>query len=80
MVTVKSPAMQIARGLFLVVCGLLFVLGVRQMPLAQATAISFVSPLLITMLSIPILGEVVGIRRWAAVAVGFCGMLIIEWA
>ena len=74
---VKSPAMQIARGLCLVVCGLLFVLGVRQMPLAQATSISFVSPLLITMLSIPILGEVVGLRRWAAVVVGLIGVLVV---
>ena len=77
LLAVKSPAMQIARGLCLVVCGLLFVLGVRQMPLAQATSISFVSPLLITMLSIPILGEVVGLRRWAAVVVGLIGVLVV---
>ena len=74
---VKSPMMQIARGLFLVVCGLLFVLGVRQLPMAEATAISFVSPLMITMLSIPLLGEVVGIRRWAAVVVGLIGVLVV---
>lgn len=74
---VRSPGMQVARGLCLVASSVLFVFGVRQMPMAEAAAISFVSPLLITVLSIPLLGEVVGIRRWAAVAVGMLGMLII---
>jgi drug/metabolite transporter (DMT)-like permease len=53
----------------------LFVFGIRQMTMAQATTISFLSPLLITVLSIPLLGEVVGIRRWAAVLAGMLGML-----
>jgi drug/metabolite transporter (DMT)-like permease len=55
----------------------LFVFGIRQMTMAQATTISFLSPLLITVLSIPLLGEVVGIRRWAAVLAGMLGMLIV---
>ncbi len=73
----KSRTMQVARGLFLVGSGLLFIFGVRQMPMAQATSISFISPLLITVLSIPILGEVVGVRRWAAVVVGMIGVLVV---
>jgi drug/metabolite transporter (DMT)-like permease len=74
---VRSPGMQAVRGLCLVGSSILFVFGVRQMPMAEAAAISFIAPLLITVLSIPLLGEVVGIRRWIAVTVGMVGMLII---
>ena len=56
---------------------MLFVYGIREMTMAQATTISFLSPLLITVLSIPLLGELVGIRRWAAVLAGMAGMLIV---
>lgn len=47
------------------------------LPLAQVYAILFASPLLITLLSIPILGERVRLRRWAAVIVGLCGVLVV---
>ena len=47
------------------------------MTMPQATTISFLSPLLVTILSIPLLGEIVGARRWAAVGVGMLGMLIV---
>lgn len=47
------------------------------LPLAQVYAILFATPLLITLLSIPILGERVGIHRWLAVALGLCGVLIV---
>jgi drug/metabolite transporter (DMT)-like permease len=47
------------------------------MPLADATAITFASPLFLTMLSIPLLGEQVGIYRWSAVIVGFAGVLVM---
>ncbi len=47
------------------------------LPLAETYAILFATPLLITMLSIPILGEKVGIRRGLAVVVGLCGVLIV---
>ena len=48
-----------------------------MMPLANAVAISFMSPLVITALSVPLLGETVGIHRWTAVVVGFLGVLVI---
>ncbi|MEK0083492.1 DMT family transporter [Benzoatithermus flavus] len=48
-----------------------------RLPLADAYAILFASPLLVTALSVPILGERVGWRRWTAVAVGFSGVLVI---
>jgi drug/metabolite transporter (DMT)-like permease len=49
----------------------------RAMPLADALAISYASPLIVTALSVPLLGERVGPRRWTAVVVGFAGVLII---
>lgn len=47
------------------------------LPLAQVYAILFATPLLITILSIPVLGERVGIHRWAAVVVGLIGVLVV---
>lgn len=73
----RNPKLQILRGLCVTGSSVLFVYGIRQMTMAQATTISFLSPLLITVLSIPLLGETVGIRRWAAVAAGVTGMLIV---
>ena len=73
----RNPKSQIARGLCVTGSSVLFVYGVHQMTMAQATTISFLSPLLITILSIPLLGETVGIRRWAAVFAGMAGMLIV---
>lgn len=73
----RNPGLQVIRGLCVVGSSILFVYGVRQMTMAQATTISFLSPMLITILSIPLLGESVGPRRWAAVAAGMLGMLVI---
>jgi drug/metabolite transporter (DMT)-like permease len=73
----KAPALQVLRGLALVGSALCFIAALRTLPLAEATAINFVSPIFITALSIPILGEVVGVRRWAAVAVGLAGVLLV---
>jgi drug/metabolite transporter (DMT)-like permease len=76
-IVARNPGMQIARGLCVVGSSVLFVYGVRQMTMAQATTISFLSPMLITILSIPLLGETVGPRRWAAVGAGMLGMLVV---
>ena len=51
--------------------------AVSQLPLAQVISINFVAPLFVTALSVVFLQERVGLRRWAAVAVGFAGVLII---
>jgi drug/metabolite transporter (DMT)-like permease len=61
--------------------------ALRMIPLADATVYTFVAPLLITALSVPILGERVGIHRWSAVLIGFGGVVVmmepgqgpIEW-
>jgi drug/metabolite transporter (DMT)-like permease len=73
----RRVSRHLVRGACMVGSGLFFVSGLAHLPLAQATAIGFVTPLVVTALSIPLLGEQVGIRRWLAVAVGFGGVLII---
>ena len=54
-----------------------FFFGLASMPLADATAIFFFAPLLITALSVPFLGEIVGFRRWIAVLIGFVGVVVM---
>jgi drug/metabolite transporter (DMT)-like permease len=73
----RRPGLQVLRGLFLLASALSFITGLAYLPVAEATAIVFVSPTFITALSIVFLGEVVGIRRWAAVLVGLLGVVIV---
>lgn len=73
----RRPALQVLRGVGVSVSALLFILALGVIPLAEATAMAFVSPLFVTALSVPFLGETVGPRRWAAVAVGLVGVMII---
>ncbi len=54
-----------------------FFMSLRLLPLADTVAITFISPLLMSALSVPLLGERVGPRRWTAIAVGFVGVLVI---
>jgi drug/metabolite transporter (DMT)-like permease len=69
--------LHVLRGLLGVGGGLLAFYAYSQLPLADAYAIIFTTPLMITALSLPLLGEPVGWRRWSAVAVGFAGVLIM---
>ena len=71
------PGLQILRSSLLLGSTVFFFLAVKHIPLADATAIGFVSPLLVTGLSVPILGEQVGIRRWVAVIIGFASVILI---
>lgn len=73
----RRPGLQIARSFLLLAATTFFFFALRYLPLADATSIGFVSPLLVTALAIPFLGEKVGARRWAAIMVGFAGMLVI---
>ncbi len=65
------------RGLCAVTANLMFFLGLSAMPIADAVAIFFVSPLIITIFSVIFLGEYVGPRRWAAVVLGLIGVVIV---
>ena len=65
------------RGAALLGSSLFFISGLRFLPIAEASATGFVSPLFVTALSIVFLGESVGLRRWLATAAGLIGVLII---
>ncbi len=65
------------RGVFDGLVSITYILGLALLPLADCSAILLASPLMITALSGPWLGEHVGWRRWLAVIVGFCGMLLV---
>ncbi len=69
--------LHVLRGLLGMGGGFLGFYAYSQLPLADAYSFIFATPLLITALSVPILGESVGWRRWSAVAVGFVGVLIM---
>lgn len=71
------PLLHMLRGLLIVIANTAFFLGFVIMPLADVTALFFVAPLLITLLSMPLLGERVGARRIGAVVVGFIGVVIM---
>ncbi|MBM3492443.1 MAG: DMT family transporter [Alphaproteobacteria bacterium] len=73
----KRPGLQIVRGLFGIASSVLYFIALASVSLATAAAISFTAPLAVTALSAPLLGERVGLHRWAAVAAGFAGALII---
>jgi drug/metabolite transporter (DMT)-like permease len=69
--------LQIARGAGILIATFLFFAAIKTMPIADALALLFVAPLIVTALSPLVLGEAVGVRRWAAVLVGFVGALVI---
>jgi len=71
------PLLQLLRGGLLLASTILFFAAIAEMPLADALALIFVSPLLVTALSPWVLGESVGPRRKLAVLVGFLGALLI---
>jgi drug/metabolite transporter (DMT)-like permease len=65
------------RGVALLGSSLFFISGLRFLPIAEASATSFIAPLFVTALSIVVLAESVGLRRWLATAVGLIGVLIV---
>lgn len=71
------PGLQLLRSVFMLGANGFFFLALRSIPLVTATAVVFIGPLLVTALSVPLLGEKVGPRRWAAVLVGFGGAMVI---
>jgi drug/metabolite transporter (DMT)-like permease len=73
----RRPAVQIGRSVMMLASNMLFVMAIGRVPLATASAIGFTAPLIVTALSVPLLGESVGWRRWSAVLVGFAGALVV---
>lgn len=73
----RAPARNMLRAFLALAVSALVVLSFQALPLADALAVIFVSPLMVTALSALVLKEPVGWRRWAATLVGFIGALII---
>lgn len=73
----RRPGAHALRVGFVMVSNVTYFLGLAALPLAEAVAIAFVSPLIVTALSVPVLGETVGPRRWTAVAVGMLGVIVM---
>ncbi|MFN2234882.1 MAG: DMT family transporter [Anaerolineales bacterium] len=75
--TTQQPKLEYLRGVFLFLSYTTFMMGLAALPLAEIEAIRFSGPLMITLLSVVILGEKVGPRRWLALIIGFVGVLLI---
>ena len=69
--------LHLLRGVLGIVMMASFVFALKTLPLSTAYSIFFVAPLLITALSVPILGERVGPRRWTAIGIGLIGVLVV---
>lgn len=77
LIRTRRLKMHLLRGVCVVFANMCLFLGLAAMPIADAVAVFFVSPLVITIFSVIFLRETVGARRWAAIAVGFIGVLVI---
>ncbi len=73
----RHPGLHALRGLLILLGAYLYFTSLRFLPLAEATALIFSAPIFITALSVPLLGEAVGWRRWGAVLLGFIGVVIV---
>jgi len=73
----RHPSLQVLRGMLAVISATAFIYALRYVPLADAVAVSFVAPFMVTIMGALLLGEKVGLRRWSAVTIGFVGTLIV---
>lgn len=73
----RHPLLQALRGILLMGATILNFIAIMYLQLAQTAAIFFTVPLWVCALSMPLLGEHVGLKRWIAVGVGFFGVLVI---
>jgi drug/metabolite transporter (DMT)-like permease len=84
----KNLKLQILRSVLIFCAGVSFWSGLMYLPLADCTVIAFISPLLVTILSVFLLGEKVGFHRWGCVMIGLLGVIfvirpgtgIVHWA
>ena len=73
----QSLGLQGWRSVFMLATTVLFFAGISILPLTTAATIMFMSPIIVTMLSIPLLGERVGPRRWIGIGIAFVGALVV---
>jgi drug/metabolite transporter (DMT)-like permease len=76
LVRIRWP-LHLLRGAMSILMLAAFAYALKRMPMSGAYSLFFVAPLLITALSVPLLGETVGPRRWAAIAVGMLGVIVV---
>lgn len=77
MIRTRRPGAHLLRSALVIVANTCLFLGLAALPIAEATAIFFVSPLIICVMSVVFLGETVGPRRWFAIVLGLVGVLVI---
>ncbi len=73
----SRPLVHVGRYLLVLALSFSFFWALSQMKLVDAIAITFAAPVFITALSVPLLKESVGLHRWVAIIIGFCGVLIM---
>jgi drug/metabolite transporter (DMT)-like permease len=73
----RRPLVHIGRYSLVLILSFSFFWGLSQMKLVDAIAISFAAPIFIAVFSVLLLKEPVGLHRWAAIGVGFCGVLVM---
>ena len=73
----RRPVVSMLRGAAGFICFTTFSMALAQLPLADAMPLYYTSPLFVMALSIPLLGEKVGPRSWAAILVGFTGVVLV---
>jgi drug/metabolite transporter (DMT)-like permease len=73
----RRPGAQAVRATAMVISSVVWLYGLRALPLAECTAMVFSSPLLVTALALVVLGERVRPRQWLQVGAGFIGVLIV---
>ncbi|MDB5814369.1 MAG: putative permease, superfamily [Rhodocyclales bacterium] len=77
LVSTRRSGLVVLRAMCLVAITLCMMFALRRLPLAEATSILFVAPLLVVLLARPVLRERIGIVRWSTVLAGFAGVLLV---
>ena len=73
----RLPKLHLIRATIVMLSNVGYFLGLAAMPIADAAAIGFVAPILVTLISVVVLGERVGWHRWGAVIMGLVGVIIM---
>ncbi len=73
----RQLKLQLLRGILTVLATILFITALKTTPVVDGITLLFTSPLFVVALSVPFLGERVGFHRWAAVLVGFTGVVLV---
>ena len=73
----NHPVLQISRGVAAAMSATLFIVGLNYVALADAVSVTFIAPMVVTILGAILLGERVGVHRWTATLIGFLGTLVV---